>query len=132
MTKKWSFSTINQFFTQPHILWHKINMKLSCFENHWTNPKTDVVDPNQTKNWQNAPSFSVLMHTTAWILIYFHYNWNWLSLVHFCPPKTKQEKMTNADQPINMNLTFLRYMKPIPCCVEDFKFSDMILGSDFC
>ena len=28
------------------------------FEKHWANPKTDAVDPHQTKNGQNAPSWN--------------------------------------------------------------------------
>ena len=29
------------------------------FEKHWANPKTDLVDPHQTKNGQNARSCSL-------------------------------------------------------------------------
>ena len=28
-------------------------------ENHWVNPKTDLVDPHRTKNEQNTPSCTV-------------------------------------------------------------------------
>ena len=33
------------------------------FENYWVNPKTDFVDPHQTKNGQNALSWSALFES---------------------------------------------------------------------
>ena len=77
MTKNWLISLLNQFFTQPYILWPKITIKPKRikwntidyhetqllgtlnFEKHWFKPKIDLIDPHRTKNGQNAPSCTV-------------------------------------------------------------------------